>query len=192
MPKTLKARDVKGLRVVSVSTHLFWTMLIAVKSKDLFRMGGTDAPSDLVIPDGQLKMLLKSPYDFILCVALNPTHKFSVEEISKVEGTIKYPEGTALNRVVKGPLIIWSSGEGREDYLWKGTKPTEGVIGKSIPCIVDGAQSFWPLPLQRQGPYSHLMWEASLPAKATSTWLDLLGGKITKRFEGCFWTISRR
>ena len=80
-------------------------------------MGGADAPSDLVIPNGQMRMLLKSPHDFILCVALNLTHKFSVEEISKVEGFIKYPEGTAFNRVAKDPLIIWSSGEGREDYL---------------------------------------------------------------------------
>ena len=65
-------------------------MLIAVKSNDLFRTGGADAPSDLVILNNQIKMLLKSPHDFILCVALNPTHKFSVEEISKVKEAIRY------------------------------------------------------------------------------------------------------
>ena len=57
-----------------------------------------------------------------------------------VSGVTKKLKGLKVSKElfkVGGPLIIWSSGEAREDCLGKGVKPTEGVLDNPIPVPQD-------------------------------------------------------
>jgi hypothetical protein len=154
-------------------------------------MGGRP-PSDLLIPKDALVGLSKAPLDFIIGVALKPDVKFSSEELSKLETALKCPADLPLNRTAKGPLVFWTSDEARKDSLWTAGRPIEGVLSNSLPYVMGGNGTFWPLPLQRQGPYSTMMWEAVLPEGMTSKWLDLLGEGLTEELGDCMWTISKR
>lgn len=166
-------------------------MLIHVKSKELFRMGGK-VPKDLLIQEGVIKEIARAPLNFILALSLKPGHRFSSEELSKqLEVSHKSPPDLILNRTSCGQVVLWTSGEDRKDPLWTANKPIEGV-SNSLPYIMGGSGSFWPLPLQRQGPYSTMMWEATLPEGITSGWLNKLGEDLTSQFEDCLWTISKR
>ena len=155
-------------------------------------MGGGPAPSDLLISKDKLGELSKNPFGFVLAIALAPDHSFSVEEIAKLEGLSKVPNGTVFNRFVKGPIVIWTGEQLEDGSIWTGGKPMEAITIASNPYIMGGQPSFWPLPLQRQGVCSTVMWETTLPEEPSPTWMDYLCKTITKEWKGLFWTLSKK
>ena len=159
-------------------------------------MGG-EAPSDLLIPEDTLNILAKTPLDFIIGVALKSNYRWSEEEIAKMETMVKKPVGTALNRVARRSVVVWTpreeeGEEKRKVSLWSGGKPLEGLVNGSVPMVLGGSNTFRPLPLQREGPYSTMMWEATFPEGFSLDWLALLSDKLTQELGEVMWTISRR
>ena len=154
-------------------------------------MGGKEAPQDLLIPKDRMKELAANPSNFILAAPLKPDYDFSSEELIKMEGLIKGPPGKPLNRTILSSLVIWTT-LGKGTAAWSGGRPIEGITSNSSPYIMGGMGTFWPLPLQREGIYSTMVWRVTLPEDPTSEWLDLLGEAITEVWRNLFWTLSKR
>jgi len=153
-------------------------------------MGGKP-PSDLLIPKSKMEELANDPFGFMLAVALPPDHSFSPDEVKKMEE--KASGSAALDRSVKGPVVIWTGRHERGESVWAGGKPLESMIPPSnTTYILGGLNSFWPLPLQRHGLFTTVMWKTTLPEDLTSSWLDYLGKAVSKELKGVFWTLSKR
>jgi hypothetical protein len=156
-------------------------------------MGGKINPSDLLIPKEALKGLAKAPLNFVLGVALDPNYNLSNGDMSHMESYFLTKTSLQVDRKAMGQSVVWTLPEGTKGPLWESGKAKETFHKESnASFILGGSGSFWPLPLQRQGPYSAMMWEAALPEGMTPSWLDLLGEALTKELEGCLWTISKR
>ena len=189
-------KKMKELSVVSVLTHLFYAMLICIKSKEVFRCGGRP-PGDLIFPKNRLMAMAENPYGFVIAVALCPDYRFTVEEIAKLESMVKVDESWEVSRVVKGPMLTWTCEEGgKKNPMWSSGngRPIEGVTPAPsyTPYIMGGCGSFWPIPLQREGACATLMWKATLPEEVTASWLDTLGAALSAELKGRFWTLSKR
>lgn len=166
-------------------------MLKCVKSKDLFRMGGGADPQGLIIPKDMIKRMARNT-GFALGVALKPDHSLTNDEVTHMEGYF-LPKGSNQQnmRDVDGPMVVWLPKDDKGEGLWK-VKGRKDVVHGDKTFILGGSCTFWPLPLQRDGPCSSMMWEATFPEGVTSEWLDLMGKALSKELRGCLWTISRR
>ena len=87
------------------------------------------------------------------------------------------------------PDHTWSAGKAMP--LWT-VKASEGITSAQNPFIMGGQGNFWPLPLQRQGPCSTLMWRVTLPDDFTTSWLNYMVKHISGEWKGLFWTLSKR
>lgn len=153
-------------------------------------MGGGKPPSDVLIPKDTIKELIKNPFGYVLAIPLAPGYTFTGEELTKMEGAIKSSPG--LNRTIKDSVVIWTPSKVREESLWSASKASETITLKSNPYIMGGHGSFWPLPLEREGPCTTVMWRVTLPESFTTSWLDYVGRVISKEWKGLFWTLSKR
>ena len=164
-------------------------MLMIVKCMDRLRMGGP-VPSDLLLSPARMEELHIDPTCFVFALPLAPGYNFSVEEMTKLEGLIRCPKDVVFNRHIKGALIIWTAEESKE-AAWTG-KALEAITVASNPYIMGGLGSFWPLPLQRQGICTTVMWEVTLPENPSTSWMDYLSRAITEEWKGLFWTLSKK
>ena len=152
-------------------------------------MGG-NPPSDLLLPMEYLQELSKNPDGFILAIPLAPEYTFTTEDLIKMEGIMKNSPG--LNRTTRGSVVIWTPSVAKGESIWTAGRAVETITPGSAPFIMGGKGCFWPLPLQRQGACTTVMWKVSTPEPYTSSWLDYAGRKITKEWKGLFWTLSKR
>ena len=148
-----------------------------------------DPPEDLLIPRRDLGNLAENPLGFILAIPLPPTHEFSFEETQEVEKGIKSPPGKPLDRKSKGSVVIWT--RKTKEALWT-SKAIESITPSSkTPYIMAGAGALWPIPLQRHGIYTTVMWRVTMP-DLTTTLLETLKIKIKETWGELFWTLSKR
>lgn len=155
----------------------------------MFKCGGT-APSDLLIQKRTMERLGKDPEGFAFAFALDPEYRFTTEEVNMLEG--KLSPSQAVNRVISGPMVTWTMVE-REAPLWKGGKHMEGVTTAKSPYIMGGCGTFWPMPLQREGPHTTKMRRVLLPEGPPSAFLSKLALDLTKQLKiERFWTLSKR
>lgn len=180
-------KEEKGPEVVSQLTHTPQTMLIRVKLQDVFLMGG-DPPEDLLISKRELGHLAESPMGFILAIPLPPDHEFSNEELPEMEKGLKTPPGKPFDRKVKGPVVVWT--RKAKEPVWSG-KALETISSSKTPYIMGGAGTFWPIPLQRHGIYTTVMWRVTLP-DLTATFVETLRENIKGTWGELFWTLSKR
>ena len=165
------------------------------KNKDRFRMGGGPTPSDLLLPEEEMKKISENPWNFILAIPLAPHHNLydlSREELVRLETLVKGPSNHPLNRSLKGNVVKWLVKATRKDPLWTSPRPIESVSSFKNFYILGGEGSFWPLPLKREGLCSARQWKATLPDSFSTTWLISMEHEITKRWKGLFWTLSER
>jgi len=153
-------------------------------------MGGDNIPSDLLISRDTMKKLATSPSNFILAIPLPPNHYFTREEVNKMENSIK--GDTVLEKSIEETVVIWKGKGTTKNPLWEAPRPVEGLSTKHNTYIMGGKASFWPLPLQREGPCSTVMWKTILPDDHTPIWLTYLGEQIQRWWRGYFWTLSKR
>jgi hypothetical protein len=126
-----------------------------------------------------------------LAIPLAPDYSFSGEELTKLESSIKISSG--LNRTIKGSVVVWTYSKHKEESLWTSGKPIESITPELHPFTMGGHGSFWPLPLQREGPCSTVMWNVTIPeALLTNSWLSCIEEAISKEWKGLFWTLSKR
>lgn len=169
-------------------TVCLFVMLMDFKNREKLRMGG-DLPSNLLIPMEKMLELAKNPLGFVLAVALEPDYRFTSEELIKLEALIK--GAPSLNRMVMGSVVVWTTLGKVKEAVWTG-KAGEGVIG-SVPYIIGGHTAFWPLPLQRDGLFSTMMWKADLIEDPTITWMERCEEALEKELgEGVGWALTRR
>jgi len=151
-------------------------------------MCGGEPYKGLMMSKGTMVGLAKNPFNFILGIPLEPGHKFSTEEVNSMENKVV----GGLNRDVGDSLVIWKKSKGVvAKSLWTEGKVAKLEAGTSI-NMVGGCGSFWPFPLQRQGPCTTVMWKVVLPEGLTKEWMDSLKSAITKEVPGKFWTLSKK
>lgn len=155
-------------------------------------MGGTAPPPDILLPKDTMKKIALNPHNFILAIPLAPNYHFSREEVIKLESSIKGPSTDPLDKTTEDTVVVWRGKATKEEPLWWNGRPVESITTAQNPHIMGGKGSFWPLPLQRQGKCTTLMWKVVLPEDFTTTWMGYLGKEISKEWEGYCWTLSKR
>ena len=122
------------------------------KNKDRFRMGGRPTPSDLLLPEEEMK-ISENPWNFILAIPLAPHHNLynlSREELARLETLVKGPSNHPLNRSLKGNVAKWSAKTTRKDPLWTSPRPIESVSSSKIPISWEEKVLSGPCPLRER------------------------------------------
>lgn len=135
-----------------------------------------------------MEVLVKNPKGFALAIPLAPGYRFDGDEVRELEEKLEKKVGS---REIKGSVIIWTPSE-QETTMWSPSRPTEGILTTKTPSIIGGCGTFWPIPLQREGPYTSIVWKATFPEGFSSPWLDELSKALDEGMKKKFWTLSRR
>jgi hypothetical protein len=157
----------------------------------MFLHGGGTPPDDLILPLHKMIKLAKAPTSFILALPLKPGHTFSAEELARIELQIKSPTDTPPSRTIREEYILWTL-KPKYGPILSSNRPVEAITSQKIPFVMAGQGSFWPIPLQREGWGATVMWRAFLPREITNSEANQLVGRISKKWQGPFWTLSKK